>query len=231
MTRRSGTVALAGIAALLAAAAAAEPLDLDDPTPRWVEVSFEVSPRSEPGRLDARYTPPIPAWLQPAGRPGWRVVAVPAELVERHLLRGQDPVPGSFSDFVWVFDAESGHVVWAELRGVVYTRLDWGLFRSRARAEIEVELSTERSAGFRRARRFLGQLIHHYCEPDEPGECSVVPAVPYRRQNGYVNAVGEIVASSAGISTRAFSPLGEARFAERAAPPWLVPAVAAGPPR
>ena len=49
---------------LFAQTARPEPLDLQDPTPRWIEVRFEISPPSEPGRLDSDWSPGRPAYLE-----------------------------------------------------------------------------------------------------------------------------------------------------------------------
>jgi hypothetical protein len=192
----------------------AEPMDLRDPTPRWVEVEFESSPPHRPGQLDAVWTGKVAAWLQPAGRSGWVLVAVPREAVESHLVVTQDPKPRAFQEFVWLFDAETGHVLSADLDGVVHRRLDWGFFRTRVETEIHVEMSTEHAVGFRRPREVLGQRVHDACGSDDP-QCTPVSPVPYDPATGYVNAVGHIIARANGITTHTFSSLGEARFSER----------------
>lgn len=211
-------------ALLVAAESRGEPLDLEDPRPRWVEVRFEISPPSRPGALDAVYTDELPAWFRPSLRPGWALVAVPAAVVEEKLLAGQEPKPGTFSDFVWVFDTRTGHVIDARLHGIVTRHLDWGLFSSSVEAEIDTELSTERRLGFRAARRLLGQRLHAPCTPGE-ASCTPVAPVALQRDSGYVNAVGEIRARSKGLVTRSFSTLGEARFSERS-PELPHPAIA-----
>jgi hypothetical protein len=203
---------------ILGAAAAAQPLDLLDPTPRWVAVEFESSPAEEPGRLAAAWSPRLPAWFQPAERPGWVLVAVPGPVVERQLVAAEDPQPGSFGPFVWVFEAATGRVLAAELEGVLRRRLDWGLLRARVPAEIRIELDTERRAGFLAPRRILGQRLHDACDPAAEPRCTAVAPVPYDPATGYVNAVGEIAARWNGLGTRAFCTLGEARFSELGAP-------------
>lgn len=204
------------ILALLEATASAEPVDLGDPTPRWVRVAFEVSPRSQPGRLDTAYTLPLQAWLEPAGAPGQVQIRVAGRLVEQHLLAGQRPEPRSFSDFVWIFDARSGDVVSAGVRGTLVQHLRLGFLRSNVRTEIEIEMSTRRRAGFQRAREVLGQLLFGFCsESGDPG-CTLVRPRGYDGATGYVNAVGELEVQSRLASIRTFSPLGEAVFSEAA---------------
>ena len=122
--RRCLCLAALGIAWLAPGSAPAEPMDLSNRTPRWVEVRFERSPRDAPGALDAIYGPTLPAWLQPAARPDWVVLAVPAEAVARHVLIDERVVGDRVSEFVWVFDRATGEVVSAGFSGVTsMTRL------------------------------------------------------------------------------------------------------------
>jgi hypothetical protein len=194
--------------------AAAEPLDLLDPTPRPVYVVFEVSPVDRPDQLDARYGEPFVAWLEPAKQRERVRVTLDASSVER-MMEAHQPKRGTFSDFVWVFDPASGHVLSASLTGTLMTHLDWGLFTTRVETDIEVLMSTQQVGGFLRPRERLGQMIFAYCAGDEP-DCTSVRPRPYEPSSGYVNAVGEIVARSVvgGIVARTFSPLGEAIFSE-----------------
>jgi hypothetical protein len=51
------------------------------------------------------------------------------------------------------------------------------------------------------------------CGPDEVG-CELVPAQRFDPDTGYVNAVGELSARSSLLTTKSFSPIGEAIFEE-----------------
>jgi hypothetical protein len=202
---------------LASGTAVAEPMNLQDPRPRWVLVAFETSPPNEPGRLDSLYAPELPAWLEPAG-PGRLRVTLARGLVERYLMAAYDPKPGSFDDFVWLFDTRSGHVVAARLSGTIRRTLDWGVFRSTVEADIRIELDTRGPAGFERPRRWLGQVLFDFCDGTGRDRCSEVAAVPYRPERGYVNAVGKLRARSHRIRVETFAPLGEAVFSEALRP-------------
>ena len=62
--------------------ALAEPMDLRDPEPRWVQVRFELSPSDQPGQTDTVYSPPFAAWLESGERPGEVSVTVDGRTVE-----------------------------------------------------------------------------------------------------------------------------------------------------
>jgi len=193
----------------------AEPMDLSNPSPRWVEVAIEGSPPDRPTQLDAVWSGPrLSAFLRPAERPGWIVVAIPARLVEGQLLADWEPIPGSFSPYVWIFDATTGHVVSAEIEGAVKRRMKLGLLTHSVRTELEIRMDTDRAVGVRSARTILGNRYFGTCALDERDCTPVHPAI-YDRRTGYVNAVGAVDARAAGFSTRSFSSLGEARFFER----------------
>jgi hypothetical protein len=219
---------LAAVVFLLASPASAEPLNLSNATPRWIEVTFETSPMDQPGQRRSSWGRPLPAMLRPSARRGWLIVAIPPDIVERELIPEQNPVPGSFSPFVWVFDAGSGHVVSADLEGAVHRRVPLGFLRPKVRAEVRFEMATDRVAGFLEPRNFFGQRIHEFCDTaGAASACTLVPPVVFDRKTGYVNAVGLVEAHSKGIATRSFSSLGEARFFERASRGLM--AVSAGP--
>jgi len=198
--------------------AMAEPMDLSDPRPRWVSVSFEDSPPQQPGRLDTLYSPGLPAWLE-SEAPGRVRVTLARTLVEQTLMAANDPKPGSFGDFVWVFDASSGHVISARLTGTIRNTLDWGLFRSTVETDIRIDLDTRRPAGFEHPRHLLGQQLFDFCDGADLDRCTPVVGVPYERDRGYVNAVGKIDARSRGMHVETFAPLGEAVFSEVPVPP------------
>jgi hypothetical protein len=250
---------LFALSPLLGSGASAEPVDLLDPTPRWVEVAFEVSPRDLPAQTDTVYSQKIPARLEVGAKPGQVVVTVGRDHVESVLFAAGDPVPGSFSDFVWVFDAATGEVVSASLDGTVTEELDWGFFHTRTRTHIESKLATHRIGGVKRARRWLGQQLFEFCDDSGDERCKLVAGRRYDAATGYVYAVGSIEVGFSEVKLRTFSPLGEAIFSESEAmdastlvarsegsevPPPLsspgsvaapalapTPAVSAGPPR
>ena len=225
--------------------AAADPMRLSDPHPRWVSVRFEISPEDQPGRLDTRYGDELPAWLERDRAPGRIRVTVPAHWVESDLLAREGARPGALSDFAWVFDARTGDVISATLSGLLVRRVGVGPFRFETEVEIQTELSTLAPAGFHGPEQLLGQRIFGYCNPLRDASCTPVRAIPYDPRTGYVNAVGFLTGRTARVTTRSFSPLGEARFSELdGATPWRVewagsaprppavsaPAVSAPPP-
>ena len=210
----------------------AEPMRLDDPTPRPVIVHFENSPRNEPALLDRSYGPPLLARIEPAGADLARVV-IDGSSVARHLFGDDAPDPGSFSDFVWLFDVRSGHVLDARLEGSIVQQIDWGFVRSATSAHVRARMSTREQAGFLPARRVLGNWVFRHCDPSEVSGvgCRPVEAVRYDSELGYVNAVGVIeVATPLGIDAQTFSPLGEAIFLELESAPVGVESVAVGGP-
>lgn len=190
----------------------AEPLDLRDAEPRPVQVVFEVSPPDSPGGLDATYGQAARAWFEPGPAEGQATLRVPSAEMER-VLSHHHPVPGSFSDFVWLFDVESGHVLSAHVSGEFVKEVDWGLFSTNVVTETETQLGTRIRAGFRPPRHRLGHLVFEFCR--EEADCTPVPAHPYDPFTGYVNAVGSIAARTrAGPASVNFSPLGEAILSE-----------------
>jgi hypothetical protein len=205
-------------------------MDLRDPEPRWVQVRFELSPPDRPGQTDTVYSPPFAAWLECGQRPGEVSVTVDGRIVEQHLLPDHEPRPGSFSDFVWIFDAETGHVRSAKVSGAVRRRLRLGLASWKVTARIRVEMNTSSDAGFTQPANLLGQRVHRFCAAADTSPCTLVPARTYDPITGYVNAVGAIGANSGPIRFESFSPLGEAIFSELDYPldgPWPDPLLAA----
>ncbi|HXK22310.1 MAG TPA: hypothetical protein VMS55_06480 [Myxococcota bacterium] len=194
-------------------AGAADPLDLRDARPRQVRVAFEVSPTERPDAQNVVYSEPVAAWLEPGAAPGQVRVRVPGRAMER-LLAKFDPVPGSFGDYLWTFDAASGEVLSAGFEGRLRQNVDFGLFRSAVETRIVVQVGTRAAIGFRAPYTQLGQVVVGVCEPGSPGCTRVAPA-PLDPHTGHVNAVGTIRASAiGGLGALTFSPLGEAVFSE-----------------
>lgn len=188
-------------------------MDLDDPRPRAVGVRFENSPSDRPGQLATAYTDEIEGWLEPDGPQRLRVT-VPGRSVERGFFYRQRLQPGSFSDFVWIFDRATGDVVSASLRGTLIRSYDLGIMDSEIATPFEAFMTTSVAAGYVPSKRMFGQLVFPHCG-DESAGCTLVPPRRYDRHTGYVNAVGSIVGRALGFSARTFSALGEAVFSER----------------
>jgi hypothetical protein len=217
-------VLLLGLLLLLPTSGSAEPVDFNDPASRWVEIAFEVSPRDRPDQIDTHYTPKINAWFETV-EAGRIQVTIDRGDVERILLAGQDPVPGSFSDFVWIFEPESGEVLSATMSGELEKELDWGLFESRARAAIEVDMATRRNVGFKPVRRWMGQEFFSMCKSVDEKRCTEVSASDYDSERGYVNAIGDLKVRFGEVVLHTFSPLGEAKLYETASSIVATPAL------
>ena len=190
------------------------PMDLQDSRARWVSVRFERSPAESPGRLDGQYSQPLPAWFEPGPRGERARVIIDGDVVERTLFRDEAPVPNSFSDFVWEFNIETGHVTSARVSGAVARPVRWGLLSTTARVRVHVEMSTARVAGYRRASKLFGNTLYRLCREPDSESCTLVDPSEFDRKTGYVNAVGELRADSLVSRIRTFSPLGEAVFTE-----------------
>jgi hypothetical protein len=197
---------------LAAPAALAEPMHLDDPKPRWVAVQFEVSRADRPGDTDAVYSPAYPAWFAMAPDRDSVLISVSGQAVEQ-LLQRQDPLAGSFSDFVWEFDARTGHVLSAKFSGTLRHTLKLGPARWRVESDVHAQLSTRTVGGFEPPHRVLGLEINPFCE-DTAANCTPMAARPYAPESGYVHAIGPIVASAGLTTVQSYCPLGEAVFTE-----------------
>jgi hypothetical protein len=189
-------------------------------------VAFERSPESEPGRLRDRFTQAFPAWLEPGPEAGQVQVTIDRRIVEAHLLDDYSPVPGSFSDFVWVFDVETGHVRSARLAGKVVTPMHFGFVRTRTVTRLAVDMNSHELAGFRESSQILGNRMFPYCSDPDSLRCHLVPGYALDPETGYVNAVGSIAARTGPVEVWSFSPMGEALFLEGAP----APDVASAPP-
>jgi len=199
---------------LLSIDAMAEPLDLLDPTPRAVEVAFEVSPRDKPTQTDTVYSPHLVGFLEPADAPGTIRITIDRREIEQVLLAEHDPVPGSVSDFVWIFDAATGDVLSTRLTGRLVKQLDWGWFRSSAEARIDLDMQTQRVGGVEAPHTWLGQQLFGYCDDPAERACERVSGQRYDPETGYVYAVGTLNVHFGTVTVRTFSPLGEAVFVE-----------------
>ena len=190
------------------------PMDLQDSRARWVSVRFERSPAESPGRLNAEYSQTLLAWFEPGPRGERARVIIDGDVVERTLFRDEAPVANSFSDFVWEFNIETGHVISARVSGAVARPVRWGLLSMTTRVRVHVEMSTARVAGYRRASKRFGNTLYRLCREPDSESCTLVEPSEFDRRTGYVNAVGGLQADSLLWRVRTFSPLGEAIFTE-----------------
>ena len=199
---------------LISGPALAAPMDLRDLQARWVAVEFEVSPSSRPYQLRTIFTGQVRAWFEPLPQSGQVRVTIRGDAVERQVLPEQKPKAGSFSDFVWVFDIETGHVVSATLSGTLWRTLDWGIVRREVETRITADMTSIGVAGFKPPLRLLGNVYHRFCDDSESSRCTLIEGQGYDFESGYVNAVGKMKVGSKVAVVGAFSPLGEAVFSE-----------------
>ena len=145
----------------------------------------------------------------------------------RTLFLENDPVPGSFSDFVWVFDRDSGDVLSASFSGAFAYVLDWGFAKTEVHARVSARMGTTDVAGFEPLTRVWGRSLYPYCEDVRAQGCTAVQPRAYD-ERGYVNAVGYLAIDSPITQFATYSALGEARFSEIASDVPVTPPVAAG---
>jgi len=214
MVDRNGLwVATCLVLLVTAAGAGAEPMKLHDTTPRQVLVQFENSPSDRPELLDGRYSLPFPAWLERDGN-GNTIVRIPGDVLERSVFSSRRPVPGSFSDYVWVFDSDTGDVLSASFSGVLRHRLDLGLAKPDIEARVHATMTTTAAGGFTPPRVLFGRRLNRFCSEHGSKRCTLVPPQAYDPERGYVNAVGALRIDSSFTDFETFSALGEARFTE-----------------
>src|SRR5262249_6960612 len=124
-----------------------------------------------------------------------------------------DPLPGTFSDYVWTFDVTTGDVIAATLHGKLTRPVPLGVV-THVETDVDLRVGTLRSAGFLPPRTRLGQVLFNACEPSTPERTTIAPK-PLNPRTGYVNAVGTIRARALGaIEAVTFAPVGEAIFSE-----------------
>jgi hypothetical protein len=207
--RTLGSLSSTTLVVGLAASAAAEPLDLSDPTPRTVLVEFETS--WNPLTIGQVYSAPVPAGYSAVGGIGTLVISS-ADYAA--MIASQDIdyfgylmtwllVAGSASPFTLEINLATRHAT-AQL--AIYT-ID---IQSPVQqlGTVQRVLSTTAVAGF--------NILPQY--PNFPFFCTtciVVPGSPYDPATGKVNAVGydELDAPDV-MNFRSFSRAGDLRLSE-----------------
>jgi hypothetical protein len=192
--------------------AASQPMDLASLQSRWVRVEVVLSPPDVSGR---RLSEPALAWYESGPGPTQRTVIVPSAVVERVLLADRNPVDRSFSDYVWVFDATTGHVVSASFSGLVDERLRLGPIDVSARVSISAVLTSLAAAGYRAPTSFESRSVVGFCADPGAAGCTEVASSGLDPSSGWVRANGPVSATWRSLEVHAFTPLGHARFLEQ----------------
>ena len=192
-------------------AAAGQPMDLGRQESRWVEVQVATA---LPGDREPRLSAPALGWYEVGPGSTQRTVRVPGAEVERIFLADRHPVERSFSDFVWIFDARTGHVQSASFSGLVDQPIRLGPLQLWARVSIAVELSTLVTGGYSKPHPLGGQTVVGYCPDSTAQGCTAVSPSVYETATGWVRANGAVCAAWHSLRTLAYTSLGHARFQE-----------------
>ena len=209
-----GSLLLLSFLLTLSSSATGEPMRIGDPAPRRVLVRFEVSPSERPDLLDRAYSVPFVASLEPAPVRGRVVVRISGDVLERSLFRDRRPLPGSFSDFVWVFDGDTGAVLSASFSGTLLYEIHLGFVTTEIEAQVNAKMSTSDQAGFRAPSRVWDRSVLRNCNEPRSPRCTLVEPHSFDPARGYVNAVGRLEIESSFVGFSTFSALGEAIFTE-----------------
>ncbi|MBW2229926.1 MAG: hypothetical protein JRH17_06035 [Deltaproteobacteria bacterium] len=192
-------------------ATAGEAMDLARLESRWVALQVVTT---IPGDPEPHLSGPALGWYEAGPGKTQRSVTVPGPEVERIFFADRSPVDHSFSDFVWVFDVVTGHVVSASFSGLVDEPIRIGPIRSSVRVSILVELSTRAAGGYRAPRELAGRTVIDYCPDPTRLGCTEVPGAVYDSESGWVSANGGVCAVWRSLSTHAYTSIGQARFQE-----------------
>jgi hypothetical protein len=200
------------VCSLCPAVARAQPLDLADPTPRTIQVEFEVS--ADPATVGQTYSTSFDATYSATGNTG-TVVISGAEYEAAIQAFGLDYfdviltgtlVSASASDFVLDIDLTT-------LEG---TALPFSYQISITSPVQQIgtvtrNLSTTALAGFAFVPEIPGFPV--FCD-----FCLIVPGAPYDPTTGKINAVGSDQLDAPDIDLLGFSRAGDLRLTESAAP-------------
>lgn len=194
--------ALWGLAlvALLAPRAAAAPLDLDDPTPRPVDVEFDQESDDFTAQ-GGSYSTPLRGSFESDGNIAYVTISGPDLAVKIDQLLGGilTTLPETFSDYVIAIEVATRAVLAADASGTIHT--DFGDF------DVTQIASSAEVAGFRLADIF-GYELPAFCMSG--ALCTIVPGAPYDPATGRMNAVGVIT----GAVVDFFTPFGDIRLRE-----------------
>jgi hypothetical protein len=210
------------VAALAVGAARAEPLDLTDPTPRAIQVEFEVS--VDPTAVGQVYSAPFDATYSATGNTGTVVIpaAEYAAAIQTHELDYFDAlatwslVTGSVPDFTLEIDLTT---LEATAPAFVYEVVVTSPVPFPQDGTVARVLSTTAIAGLAFLPQFPG--FPFFCST-----CFLVPGASYDPSSGRIHAVGsdELVAPDI-PGLKGFARAGDLRLSES---PAHVPSLPAG---
>lgn len=199
------------------APAGAEPLNLADPTPRTIQVEFEVS--FPPLSVGETYSVAFDATYSATGNTGTVVIAG-AEYewaIQTHdldyfdVLMSWSIIGGSATDFVLDIDLTT---LEATAQPFGYQVTITAPLPFPQVGTVSRDLSTTTTAGFGTSPMLPG--FPFFCDT-----CILVPGAPYDPITGKINAVGSDTIVSADINLIGFSRAGDLRLSEGAAPAVL----------
>jgi hypothetical protein len=206
-------------ALLTPAFAAAQPLNLADPTPRTIQVQFETS--LAPGTIGQTYSAPYAAQYSATGNVGTVVIprAVYEAAIQTHGLDYFDSmmtwslISGSAADFILDIDLTtlqaSAHTLVYHVSITIPVQQDGTVTRN---------LGTTTTAGYTYLPQYPG--FPFFC-----ATCVLVPGAAYDPVTGKLNAVGSDRIVAPDFSLTSFSRAGDLRLSEGPAPG--VPALSA----
>ena len=198
----------------------AQPLNLADPTPRTIQVEFEIS--VDPGTVGQTYSESFVGTYSATGNTGTVVIssAVYEAAIETHDLDYFDTIMtwslinGSASDFTLEIDLTTME---ATAQPLSYQVLITDPVPTPQNGTVTRDLSTTGSAGFAFLPQFPG--FPFFCDT-----CTLVPGAPYDPVTGKINSLGsdDLVAPDI-PSLTGFSRAGDLRLSE--SPAQVVPAL------
>lgn len=204
--------------ASVAATAAAEPLDVSDPTPRAIQIEFEIS--QSPTVIGQTWSAPFSATYSASGNTGTVVVSAAeyaAAIATKDLdyfevITDWSLIPGTATAFQLDIDLTTLQAT-AQTAGYEVS-LD---ISPPQNGDVTRMLSTTGLAGFGVHSSFPG--FPFFCT----ASCLIVPGAPYDPLTGRLNAVGRDVLDAPDVDLQSFSRAGDIRLSEFEGP--QVPAV------
>lgn len=200
--------------ALVPASAGAGPLDVSDPTPRRIQIEFEIS--QSPLAIGQTWSAPFEARYSATGNTGTVVVLAPTyasaiatdQLDYFEVIMNWSLIPGTATEFRLDIDLTT-------LQAVAQTasyEISIDDISPPQNGDVTRTLSTTAVAGFGSHPSFPG--FPFFCTTG----CVIVPGAPYDPLTGRLNAVGRDVLDAPDVDLQSFSRAGDLRLSEASAP-------------